>query len=94
MPSRDAVYTGVASFTAADSQFGPRSCICSRDSVNVLQHIYEHLFAIHTLRRWCRGGDDLEAKLPLLATYLGHQNLFGTQRYLHLTAELFPEITA
>ena len=23
----------------------------------------------------------------------GHQNLCGTQRYLHLTAEIFPEIT-
>jgi integrase/recombinase XerD len=57
-------------------------------------HDYRHLFAIHTLRRWYRGGDDLDAKLPLLATYLGHQNLSGTQRYLHLTAELFPEITA
>jgi intergrase/recombinase len=34
------------------------------------------------------------AKLPLLATYLGHVNLSGTQHYLHLTAELFPEITA
>jgi site-specific recombinase XerD len=29
-----------------------------------------------------------------LATYLGYQDLSGTQRYLHLTAELFPEITA
>jgi hypothetical protein len=25
---------------------------------------------------------------------LGHQNLLGTQRYLHLSTELFPEITA
>jgi len=57
-------------------------------------HDYRHLFALHTLRRWYRDGEDLEAKLPLLATYLGHQHLSGTQRYLHLTAEIFPEITA
>jgi len=55
-------------------------------------HDYRHLFALHTLRRWYRDGEDLDAKLPLLATYLGHQNLSGTQRYLHLTAEIFPEI--
>jgi len=57
-------------------------------------HDYRHLFAVHTLRRWYRNGEDLDAKLPLLATYLGHQSLSGTQRYLHLTAELFPEIAA
>ena len=57
-------------------------------------HDYRHLFAVHTLRRWYRNGEDLDAKLPLLATYLGHQHLSGTQRYLHLTAELFPEIAA
>jgi site-specific recombinase XerD len=57
-------------------------------------HDIRHLFAVHALRRWYRNGEDLDAKLPLLATYLGHQHLSGTQRYLHLTAELFPEITA
>lgn len=57
-------------------------------------HDYRHLFAVHALRRWYREGEDLDAKLPLLATYLGHQHLAGTQYYLHLTAELFPEITA
>jgi integrase/recombinase XerD len=57
-------------------------------------HDFRHVFAVHALRRWYRDGEDLDAKLPLLATYLGHQNLFGTQRYLHLTADLFPEITA
>jgi len=55
-------------------------------------HDLRHTFAVHTLLRWYREGVDLDAKLPVLATYLGHQSLTGTQRYLHLTAELFPEI--
>src|SRR5579864_338584 len=53
-------------------------------------HDARHLFAVRALRRWYRDGEDLDVKLPLLATYLGHQSLSGTQRYLHLTAELFP----
>lgn len=44
--------------------------------------------------RWYREGADLDAKLPVLATYLGHQSLLGTQHYLHMTAELFPEVAA
>jgi integrase/recombinase XerD len=57
-------------------------------------HDLRHAFAAHALLRWCREGADLDAKLPVLATYMGHQSLAGTQRYLHLFAELFPEITA
>jgi integrase/recombinase XerD len=57
-------------------------------------HDARHLFAVRALRRWYQDGADLDAKLPLLATYLGHVNLSETQHYLHLTAELFPEITA
>ena len=57
-------------------------------------HDLRHGFAVHTLLRWYREGVDPNAKLPLLATYLGHQHLSGTQRYLHLTAELFPEVMA
>jgi len=56
-------------------------------------HDLRHAYAVHTLLRWCREGADLDVKLPVLATYMGHQSLAGTQRYLHLTAELFPEIT-
>jgi integrase/recombinase XerD len=43
---------------------------------------------------WYREGADLDAKLPVLATYMGHLDILGTQHYLHLTAELFPEITS
>ena len=56
-------------------------------------HDLRHTMAVHSLLRWYREGADLDAKLAVLATYLGHQSLAGTQRYLHLTAELFPEIT-
>ena len=56
-------------------------------------HDLRHAFAAHALLRWCREGADLNAKLPVLATYMGHQSLAGTQRYLHLIVELFPEIT-
>ncbi len=55
-------------------------------------HDLRHTMAVHTLLRWYRQGADLDAKLPVLSTYLGHQSLAGTQRYLHLTAELFPQI--
>ena len=56
-------------------------------------HDLRHTFAVHTLLRWYREGADLDARLPVLSTYLGHQSLTGTQRYLHLTAELSPEVT-
>lgn len=55
-------------------------------------HDLRHTFAVHTLLRWYREGADLEARLPVLATYLGHSSIEGTQEYLHLTAELFPEV--
>ena len=55
-------------------------------------HDLRHSYAVHTLLRWYREGVDLEAKLPVLATYLGHVSIEGTQQYLHLTAELFPEV--
>ncbi|MYE81024.1 MAG: tyrosine-type recombinase/integrase [Gammaproteobacteria bacterium] len=57
-------------------------------------HDLRHTFAVHALLRWYREGADLNAKLPVLATYMGHRSVEGTQRYLHLTAELFPEVTS
>jgi integrase len=55
-------------------------------------HDLRHTFAVHTLLRWYREDADLNAKLPVLATYLGHQSMEETQLYLHLTADMFPEI--
>jgi integrase/recombinase XerD len=56
-------------------------------------HDLRHTFAVHRLAQWYREGVDLQAKLPVLATYMGHRNLRGTQHYLQLTAELFPDLS-
>lgn len=55
-------------------------------------HDLRHSFAVHRLERWYREGADLSAKLPLLATYMGHRSIEGTQVYLRLTPHLFPDI--
>jgi integrase len=51
-------------------------------------HDLRHTFAVHRLLAWYRQGANLGAKLPLLATYLGHTTLSGTDVYLNATAEL------
>ena len=51
-------------------------------------HDLRHSFAVNRLAQWYRQGENINAKLPLLATYLGHSSLVGTETYLHATAEL------
>lgn len=57
-------------------------------------HDLRHTFAVHRLEEWVREGVDLDAKLPVLAAYMGHQSLDGTQRYLRITPQVFPDIVA
>jgi len=57
-------------------------------------HDIRHTYAVHRLARWYREGADLNALLPVLATYLGHRSVTETQLYLRLTADLFPEVSA
>jgi integrase/recombinase XerD len=46
-------------------------------------HDFRHSFAVNALLRWYRQGADIEAKLPLLATYMGHVSVVSTHYYLH-----------
>ena len=48
-------------------------------------HDLRHAFAAHALLRWYRAGEDVQAKLPFLATYMGHVSIVSTEYYLHLT---------
>jgi len=56
-------------------------------------HDFRHSSAVHCLRRWVLEGKSLNAYLPVLQAYLGHVSFADTAYYLHLTADLFPNIT-
>lgn len=51
-------------------------------------HDLRHSFATATLLDWYRDGGDVQARLPLLSTYLGHVDPKATYWYLTATPEL------
>lgn len=55
-------------------------------------HDIRHTFAVHCLNNWVLSGEDITAALPVLSRYLGHNGLSGTQKYLQLTAQMYPDI--
>ncbi|RKY52873.1 MAG: integrase [Candidatus Neomarinimicrobiota bacterium] len=57
-------------------------------------HDIRHSFSVHCLKKWVLKKEDLTNLLPYLSVYLGHIDLRGTQHYLRLTADLYPEIIA
>ncbi len=57
-------------------------------------HDLRHAMAVNNLRFWFEEGENVNALLPVLQTYLGHSSIGDTAYYLHLTAESYPDITA
>jgi integrase/recombinase XerD len=55
-------------------------------------HDFRHTFAVHSLVSMCEKGLDLYYSLPVLSTYLGHQSLVATDKYVRLTAEMYPSL--
>ena len=51
-------------------------------------HDLRHTFAVRTLIDWHRSGVDIDGRLPVLSTYLGHVNPAGTYWYLSAVPEL------
>lgn len=49
---------------------------------------FRHTFAVNRLTRWYRAGIDVNARLPWLSAYMGHDDLLGTETYLTATPEL------
>jgi integrase len=72
-------------FWALSRQIGIRSPGANRGP---RLHDFRHRFAIETLLRWYRTGQDVERRLPVLSTYLGHAQVSDTYWYLSCTPEL------
>jgi len=53
---------------------------------------FRHTFACHCLKKWVIEDKDLNAYLPILKTYMGHDSFADTAYYLRLTADVFPNI--
>jgi len=55
-------------------------------------HDLRHTFACHSLVKMTETGLDLHSSLPILSTYLGHRTLESTDKYVRLTAEIYPDL--
>ena len=51
-------------------------------------HDFRHRFALQTLLQWYRCGQEIEPRLPMLSTYLGHVHVSDTYWYLNACPEL------
>lgn len=62
--------------------YGRGSRVCPRP------HDLRHSFAVRTVIGWYRSGEDVDAKMPGLSTYLGHVSPESTYWYLQAVPEL------
>lgn len=69
-----------------------RRCAMSAKRPRPRIHDLRHTFAVDRLLAWYRDGQDINARLPALATYLGHVSIRSTQVYLRPTAELLGQV--
>jgi len=51
-------------------------------------HCLRHTFAVHRLLQWYKEEKDIQSKLTLLSTFMGHVNIYSSQVYLTITNEL------
>jgi hypothetical protein len=56
-------------------------------------HDIRHAFAVHRLLRWYREGVDVQKRLVLLSTFMGHISIYSTQVNLTITGSLLGEAT-
>ena len=53
-------------------------------------HDLRHTFCVNALVSMSEAGYDLYYSMPVIMTYMGHQSVEATNRYVRLTQEMFP----
>jgi len=77
-------------FVILSHQIGLRG---PEDSHGPRLHDLRHGFAMKTLLNWYRAGVDVEQKMPVLSTYLGHGHVADTYWYISAVPELLRQAT-
>jgi len=55
-------------------------------------HDFRHTFAVHSLEKMVNNGMDIYCMLPFLSTFLGHKNIYATEKYLRLVEDNFTNL--
>jgi integrase len=84
---RDRAFTGAWLHSNLQILFD-RAGIKKPDGRRPRIHDFRHGFAVTALIRWYHAGVDVQVKLPLLATWLGHVSILSTYHYLHFVGDL------
>lgn len=61
-------------------------------SIGPSLHSIRHTSAVHSLIKMVREGRDVYSTLPKLAVFMGHRSILGTEYYVRLTQEVYPEV--
>jgi integrase/recombinase XerD len=77
-------------FIQLSKQIGLRS---ASDSHGPRIHDLRHSFTVKSVLKWYRDGADIDQKIPLLSTYLGHKKPSDTYWYLTAIPELLTQAT-
>ena len=88
--TRLAHYTVRRWFVVLSRRIGLRG---PQDSHGPRLHDFRHGFAIKTLLNWYRTGVDVDQRMPVLSTYLGHTNVANTYWYISAAPELLRQAT-
>lgn len=62
------------------------------NGVSIRAYDFRHHFAYANMNRWLKEGKDVNAMLPYLMRYMGHQDIESTLYYFHLVPEIYREI--
>ena len=55
-------------------------------------HDIRHTSAVHSFEKMVKSGVDIYCALPILSIFLGHKTIKGTEKYVRMVQEIYPEI--